>query len=80
MTSNHKPEIQVLLQNSQQLFKGTGHLKNCEIKLEIDESVTPVAQPACLIPHSMKQIVNKKLEEMRKQGIIEKVERATPWL
>ena len=40
----------------------------------------PVAQPARPIPCSMKQVVNTKLEEMRKQGIIEKVKGASLWL
>ena len=79
-TNNVQPEIQALLEKHQPLFTGTGHLKNCEIHLELDEAVTPVAQPACRITHSLKQVVNTKLEEMRKQGIIEKVEGATPWL
>ena len=80
-TTNHaQPEIQVLLDKHQPLFTGTDHLKNCEIHLEIDEAVIPVAQPARRIPHSMKQVVNTRLEEMRKQGIIEKDEGATPWL
>ena len=50
------------------------------MKLEIDPTVTPVAQPSRKIPHSMKSKVNKKLAEMRDEGIIEKVEGATPWL
>ena len=79
-TNNVQPETQELLEKHQPLFTGTGHLKNCEIHLEIDEAVTPVAQPARRIPNSLKQVVNAKLEEMRKQGIIEKVEGATPWL
>ena len=79
-TNNVEPEIQALLEKHQPLFAGTGHLKNCEIHLEIDEAVTPVAQPARRIPHSMKEVVNTKPEEMRKQGIVENVEDATPWL
>ena len=79
-TNNVEPEIRALLEKHQPLFAGTGHLKNCEIHLEIDEAVTPVAQPARRIPHSMKEVVNTKPEEMRKQEIIENVEGATPWL
>ena len=78
-TNNVQPEIQALLEKHQPLFTGTGHLKNCEIHLEIDEAVTPVAQPARRMPHSLKQVVNIKLEEMRKQGIFGKVEGATSW-
>lgn len=32
------------------------------------------------IPHGMKAKVNAKLEELRNEGIIEKVQGATPWL
>ena len=62
------------------LFMGTGNLKNTQVKLEIDESVTPVAQPPRRIPHSMKSKVNSNLEEMRNKGIIAKVQGATRWL
>ena len=50
------------------------------MKLEIDPTIAPVAQPGRKIPHSMKSKVNKKLAEMRDEGIIEKVVGATPWL
>ena len=50
------------------------------MELEIDPTVTLVAQPSRKIPHIMKSKVNKKLQEMREEGIIEKVEGATPWL
>ena len=78
-TSNVQPEIQVL-ENYKSLFTGTCHLKNFEIHFEINEAVTPVAQPARRILHSMKQVVTTMLKVMRQQEIIEKVESATPWL
>jgi hypothetical protein len=77
----HKdPVIAQLLQKHEHLFKGTGGLKGVEVKLEIDESVPPIAQSSRRIPHNMKQKVNEKLHEMRDNSIIEKVNGATPWL
>ena len=73
-------QVHTILTKHCKLFMGTGNLKNTQVKLEIDESVTPVAQPPRRIPHSMKSKVNSKLEEMRNEGIIEKVQGATPWL
>ena len=53
---------------------------NPQVTLEIDPSIQPVGQRAYRISHSMKTAVNSKIEEMRQQGIIEKVEGSTPWL
>ena len=74
------PDVQQIIDKHAKLFQGTGNLKDREVKLEIDLTVTPVAQPSRKIPHSMKSKVNKKLAEMRDEGIIEKVVGATPWL
>ena len=62
------------------MFEGMGNIKNTEVKLDIDPSIQPVAQRPYRLPHSIKEKMNKKLEEMRNQGIIEKVEGSTPWL
>lgn len=75
-----EPDIQRIVDKHAKLFQGTGNLKGQEVTLEIDPTVTPVAQPTRKIPHSMKSKVNKKLQEMKDEGIIEKVEGATPWL
>ncbi len=74
------PDVRRIVNKHPKLFDGTGNLKGREVELEIDPTVTPVAQPSRKIPHSMKSKVNKKLQEMREEGIIEKVEGATPWL
>ncbi len=74
------PDVRRIVNKHPKLFDGTGNLKGREVEFEIDPTVTPVAQPSRKIPHSMKSKVNKKLQEMREEGIIEKVEGATPWL
>ncbi|CAB4016987.1 Hypothetical predicted protein [Paramuricea clavata] len=74
------PAIVKLLNKHEKLFEGTGNLKSVEVKLEIDETVPPVAQSSRRIPHNMKKKVNEKLHKMREDGIIEKVDGATPWL
>jgi hypothetical protein len=80
VTQQADPQLAGLLRKHENLFQGTGNLKGVEVKLEKDETVPPVAQPARRIPHSMTSKVNDKLKEMRDEGIIEKVEGATPWL
>ena len=74
------PTIAQILQKHHKVFQGMGNLKNCEVKLEINPNVNPVAQNSRRLPHSMRKKVNEKLQEMKEQDIIEKVDGVTPWL
>ena len=74
------PAVSQILQKHHKVFQGMGNLRNCEVKLEIDTTVPPVAQTTRRLPHSMRKKVNEKLHEMEEQGIIEKVKGVTPWL
>ena len=55
------------------LFTGVGLLKNYELKLHIDESVKPVAQPVRRIPFGLREKVEKKLDQLLELNIIEEV-------
>ena len=79
-TDHPDPRIAQILQKHHKVFQGMGNLKNCEVKLEIDPTVSPVAQNSQRLPHSMRKKVNEKLHEMEEQSIIEKVKGVTPWL
>ena len=59
------------------VFEGLGKLKGYQLKLHIDESVQPVAQPVRRIPFTRKAKVNEKLDELLKLDVIEKVEGPT---
>ena len=63
-----------------QVFTGLGKLKNFQLKLHVDESVTPVAQAMRRIPFSRKQKVVDKLEELETLDVIEKVNGPTSWV
>ena len=62
------------------VFQGLGKLKGYQLKLHIDESVQPVAQPLRRIPFSRRAKVTEKLEELLKLDVIEKVEGPTSWV
>ena len=62
------------------LFHGIGKLKDAEVQLHIDETITPVAQAARRIPFHLRKQVSEELDNLERQGIIEKVEGATPWV
>ena len=63
-----------------QVFTGLGKLKNFQLKLHVDESVTPSAQAMQRIPFSRKQKVVDKLEELEALDVIEKVNGPTSWI
>lgn len=74
------PEHQRLIEQYPNLFKGIGNLKGVEVKLHIDKDVPPVAQQARRIPFHLRKQVEKELEHLETQGIIEDVEGPTPWV
>jgi hypothetical protein len=69
-------------QPMKEYVKGIGTLKNFEVKLRIDDTVPPVAQPPPprRIPFHMRQKVSDALDMLESDGIIEKVSDATPWV
>lgn len=62
------------------VFDGIGKLRNFEVKLHIDQSVRPVAQPARRIPFHLRKKVEAELDKLEEQGIIERVDGPTPWI
>ena len=69
-----------LFDKYQSCFEGLGKLKDFELDIPIDSTVKPVAQPLRRIPFSLRDQVEKKLEELEDLEIIEKVEGPTPWV
>ena len=62
------------------LFNGISKLKNTQVQLHIDDSVTPVAQQVRRIPFHLRRQVSEEITKLEEQGIIEKVKGATPWV
>ena len=71
---------EALLEEYDTIFNGIGQLKDFKVKLHIDNTVTPVAQPARKIPFHMRPKVAAALEKLESEGIIEKVDGPTPWI
>ena len=63
-----------------QVFTGLGKLKHFQLKLHVDESVTPAAQAMRRIPYSRRQKAVDKLEELTALDVIEKVNGPTSWI
>lgn len=62
------------------VFQGIGKLKGRQVKLHVDESVTPIAQPLRRTPFNLREQVEAKITELIDNDIIEPVENATPWV
>ena len=81
ITIDHpNPRIARILQQHRKVFQGMGNLKNWEVKLEINPTVTHVTQNSRRLPRSMRMKVNEKFKEMEEQDIKEKIDGLTPWL
>ena len=62
------------------LFTGGGKLKNCQVKLHIDKSVQPIAQPHRRVPFHLRKKLEAELQALEDADIIEKVDGPTPWV
>ena len=74
--------LENILQKNSKVFSGLGKLKGEKIKLDIDKTLTPKAQPQRRIPYHIREKVKNAITELEKQDIIEKVPEgeATPWV
>lgn len=62
------------------LFKGTGTMKDYKVKFHIDDSVPPVHQPARPVPFHLRAKMEKELEKMEAEDIIEPHHGPAPWV
>lgn len=62
-----------------ELFSGVGKLKDKEIELMINPDVRPVCQPYRRVPFGLRSKVERKLDELIKLDIIEKVDKPSQW-
>ncbi len=74
--------VENILQKNSKVFSGLGKLKGEKIKLDIDKTQTPKAQPQRRVPYHIREKVKNAITELGKQDIIEKVpeNEATPWV
>jgi len=55
-------------------------LKGFIIDLPINQAVKPFAQPYRRVPVPLEKAVDRKIDELSEQGIIEKVNEPSPWI
>ena len=63
------------------VFTCVGKLKNYQLKLHVDKTVQPTAQPVRRLPFGLREKVDKKLDELLEKEIIKEVSNTpTTWL
>ncbi|XP_062611303.1 uncharacterized protein K02A2.6-like [Saccostrea cucullata] len=75
-----RSELDRIVASRNSVFDGVGKLGNFQLKIHVDKTVTPVAQPLRRLPFNVRKSVNKKLEELEKMDTIEKVNSPTAWV
>lgn len=73
-------EEKELFEKYPKCFEGIGKLKDFQLEIPIDETVTPVAQSLRRIPFNLREKLEHKLDELEELDIIEKAEGPTPWV
>lgn len=69
-----------LIAKHQAVFEGIGKLKDYQLKLHIDTDVQPVSQPLRRPAFDLREKIEKKLDELLHEDIIERVGGPTPWV
>ena len=69
-----------LIEECDDFFHGLDKLKNYQIKLNIDEDVSPVAQPPRRVPFHVCKQLEEQLRCDEELGVIEGIEGPTPWV
>ena len=75
---NPNTQIDELVQEYKDLLTSVGKLKDVQIKLHINESIPPVAQPHKRIPFHVLQQLEEQLRKNEELGVIERIEGPTP--
>lgn len=68
------------LQDFLSLTNGMDEYKGESVRIHVDESIKPVAQPHCHIPFHVWKQVEEKLRQLQNNGIIECTEGPTAWV
>ena len=75
-----RPKPAQLVAEYDELFNGLGKLRNYQVKLHVDQTVPPVAQPHRRIPFHVREHLKEQLKRDEELGVIERIEGPTPWV
>ena len=77
---NLPPGAPDFLKDFPSLTNGMGEYKGEPVRIHVDESIKPVAQPHRRIPFHVRKQVEENLRQLGNDSIIERAEGPTPWV
>ena len=77
---NLQPDVPDFLKDFSRLLNGMGEYKGEPVRIHVDESVRPVAQPHRRIPFHVRKQVEDKLRQLENEDIIARAEGPIPWV
>ena len=77
---NNVVDYNELMTRYKNVFTGIGKLKDFQLNLHIDQQVQPAAQTLRRPAFSLREKNEKKLDELLREDIIEKIEGPKPWV
>ena len=82
VSSTNDNKLDAILNKHAKVFNSLGKLKGDKIRLNIDKDHAPKAQPQRRIPFHIRADIQRSLEELEQQDIIEPVpeNQPTPWV
>ena len=79
LIDHEKTTIPNCLSQFEHTFTGIGKLKDYQLHLDIDQSITPTVQPIRRVPYHKRQIINDEIDKMLDLDIIEPSPGPTTW-
>ena len=73
-------ELECIIDEYKDIFKGTGKLKNYQWSLFVDPTVNPIQQKIRRKPYHLREKIRRKLQELEKENIIESVDTHQSWI
>lgn len=73
-------KLNALLRRYDDLFKGLGQLKDVQVKVQVEESVTPVAQPPRRLPILLQNKVDSEIDKLLELKVLEKAVKPPTWV
>ena len=69
-----------IVEEFKECFQGVGKIKGYQLKLHVEDDATPVVQPLRRPPFSLRDKIEKKLDQLESMDIIEKVNTLSSWV
>lgn len=79
LTVDNQKKMEILKRN-EDIFNGTGLIKNYECHIKVDKSVAPVIRPPRRVPLAIRDRLQEKLNLLERGKIIEKIDGPVTWL